>query len=112
MQRTRKELGDESLILARKYKDEGKLARSFAHYLVHWQIAQMSLVQSCPLQEVINVFDQLTLNLEAQERSGDLLSTYQQAIDVLPSDHGWIFRKIFLTLVSLCSDKNYHTITK
>ena len=86
MQRTRKELGDESLILARKYKDEGKLARSFAHYLVHWQVSQMASGQSCLLQEVIEVFDQLTLSLEAQKRNDDLLSTYQQAIDVLPAD--------------------------
>ena len=91
MQRSRSELGNESLILARKYRDEGKLARSFAHYLVHWQIAQISSVQSCYLKEVIDVFDQLTTNLETQKRDDDLLSTYQQAIDVLPSDKGWIF---------------------
>ena len=90
MQRSRKELGNESLILARRYKDEGKLARSFAHYLVHWQISQMSLQQSCNVQEVVEVFDQLTLNLEAQDRNEDLLSTYQQALDVLPADNGKI----------------------
>ena len=79
MQQSRRECSDNSLMLARKYKNDGRLARAFAHYLVHWQIGMTSSSQSCcPLDEIIDVFDELALRLQADNRIEDLLSTYQQ----------------------------------
>ena len=92
MDRSRKDLSDKSLIMARRYKTEQKYARSFAHYLVHWQISSLISGQSCPLEEIIQVFDGLTLNLEAENRTRDLISTYQQAMEVLPSQEIVSFR--------------------
>ena len=92
MQSSRKELSDKSLLLARKYKGEQKLARSFAHFLVHWQVSHMISGYSCSIQEIINVFDDLTVSLEAQDRTSDLLSTYQQAVEILPKNEDITFR--------------------
>ncbi len=89
----KRELCDSSLILARKYKDEQKLARSFAHYLVHWQVSKLiSSGNCCSLDEISQVLDNLTLNLELENRSADLMNTYKQAIEVLPSNEDTLFQ--------------------
>jgi len=88
-----RECCDNSLILARKYRGEGKLARSFAHYLVHWHLAQIfPTAMGCDLAEVHRIFDELTSRLEADKRTEDLLSTYQQFIEVLPHNDEIHFR--------------------
>ena len=84
-----------SLNLARKYKESKKLARSFAHYLVHWQLSKLASVSTascCELEEILEVFDDLTLNLEVDHRVEDLLATYQQAVEVLPKNEEIEFR--------------------
>ena len=68
-------------MLARKYRSEGKVARAFAHYLVHYAIGNH---QRCSIEEISQVLNDLSRTLAAQDRIGDLISTYQQAIDVLP----------------------------
>ena len=68
-------------MLARKYRSEGKVARAFAHYLVHYAIGNH---QRCSIEEISQVLNDLSRTLAAQDRIGDLISTYEQALDVLP----------------------------
>jgi type II protein arginine methyltransferase len=89
----KRELCDNSLTLARKYQSEGRLARSFAHFLVHWTLNKSSnSTQGCDLEEIVQVLDDLTLKLEAEQRTKDLISTYQQAMEVLPHDEDITYR--------------------
>ena len=97
----KRELCYESLTLARKYKSDRKLARSFAHYLVHWQLSKLASAstESCDLGEIMQVFDELTLKLEEDKRVDDLLSTYQQAFEIFPKNEDIEFRfanKLFM----------------
>ena len=64
--------------------------------MVHWQLsklASVSTVGCCKLEEILEVFDELTLNLEMDPtRTEDLLTTYQQAVEVLPKNENIDFR--------------------
>ena len=84
--KSRRECSDKSLLLARKYRSEGKVARAFAHYLVHWHLGIGNNQHSspCSIEEISQVLRELSSTLAAQDRISDLISTYQQAIDVLP----------------------------
>ena len=81
---SRRECSQKSLTLARKYRSEGKLARAFAHYLVHWHLGELigSNQYSCSIQEIKEVLHDLTNKLVEEDRISDLISTYHQAIEV------------------------------
>ena len=86
-----RECSDKSLILARKYRAEDKLARAFAHYLVHWHLSKQPGSQSvlCPVEEINQLLDQLSIRLRSANRIEDLVSTLQQAIEVLPENEDY-----------------------
>lgn len=75
---------DDSLAKARKYSELQNYGRSFAHYLVCFELDQDSRTHNArDFAEVLCAWGNV---LEEQERFSDLYKCYQQALQYLPQD--------------------------